>query len=233
MAEVIGMIVGAALTLLIFGYLLGDFPGLGSLFQSLYRLALHIFIGALIGYSAAVVIREIWLKMIIAQLRSNPALAIPVLIGLGLFLFKSIHRLSYIGNLFMAPLIGVGIAVALGGAFLGTLVPQVGATAGAMRIENPLGTREGMLDLLEGALIIGGTICTLMVFSFTSTTQRRPGLASLWNQVVNVMARIGQWFLLVTFGVAFAGALTASLSIFISRIQYLIDVLATLVLPGG
>jgi hypothetical protein len=228
MAKVIGMIVGATLTLLIFGYLLGDFPGLGSLFRSLYRLALHIFIGALIGYSAAFVIREIWIKTVIAQLKPNPALAIPVFIGLGLFAFKSIRRLSYIGNIFMAPLLGVGIAVALGGAFLGTLAPQVQATAGAMRTESPL----SLLSLLEGLIIVLGTICTLMVFNFTSPTQRQSGLTGLWHKIVGAMAGIGRWFLLVTFSVAFAGALTASLSIFISRIQYLIDVFVALALTS-
>jgi hypothetical protein len=233
MAEVIGMIVGAALTLLIFGYLLGDLPGLGSFFQSLYRLALHIFVGALMGYSAAVVIREVWLKTIIAQLGSNPALAIPVLIGLGLFLFKSIRRLPYLknivelfGNFFMAPLIGVGIAIALSGVFLGTLVPQVEATAGAMHTESLLSI-EDLIDLFRGLLIVLGTICTLMVFSSISTAQRPPGATGLWHQVVGALAGIGRWFLLVTFGVAFAGALTASLTIFISRIQYLIEVLET------
>ena len=222
MAEVIGMIVGAALTLLIFGYLLGDFPGLGSLFQSLYRLALHVFIGAVIGYSTAFVFVEVWLKMVTDHLRSDPALAIPVLVGLGLLVFKSIRRLSYVGNLFMAPLLGAGIGVALGGAFLGTLVPQVQATAGALRLEN----------LLEGLLIVGGAICTLMVFSFTSSTQRQSGLTGLWHQIVGAMAGIGRWFLLVTLGVAFAGALTASLSIFIGRIQYLIDVFVALALTS-
>ena len=220
MAEVIGMIVGAALTILIFFYLLGDLPVLGSLLQSLYRLALHIFIGAVIGYSTALVMVEVLFKMVFAHLRENPALAIPVFIGLGLLVFKSIRRLSYIGNLFMAPLLGAGIGVALGGAFLGTLVPQVQATAGAMRIEN----------LLEGLLIVGGTICTLMVFNFTSSTQRQSGLTGLWHQIVGVMAGIGRWFLLVTLGVAFAGALTASLAIFIGRIQYLIDVFVALAL---
>jgi hypothetical protein len=44
------------------------------------------------------------------------------------------------------------------------------------------------------------------------------------------MAGVGRWFLLVTFGVAFAGALTASLSIFIGRIQYLIDFFVALAL---
>lgn len=218
MAEVIGMIVGAALTILIFFYLLGDLPGLGSFFQSLYRLALHIFIGALIGYSAAFVITEVWIRTVGAHLISNPALAIPVFIGLGLLVFKGIRKLSHIGNFFMAPLIGVGIAIALSGAFLGTLVPQVQATASALRIVDPL-------SLLEGPLIVLGTICTLMVFSSISTAQRQPGATGLWHQVVGALAGIGRWFLLVTFGVAFAGALTASLSIFIGRIQYLIEAL--------
>ena len=49
MLDTAGLVVGAVLTLLIFSYLLGDNP--------LYRLTLHIFVGALVGYSLGIVLR--------------------------------------------------------------------------------------------------------------------------------------------------------------------------------
>jgi len=212
MLDIAGLVLGAVLTLLIFSYLLGDNP--------LYRLALHLFIGALVGYSFGVVLREVLLKLALGQLQSNPILLVPLVMGLWLFFFKMIPRLAYIGNFVIAYLIGVGAAVALSGALLGTIVPQVGATGRALSIASWASFRLGPLD---GLLIIVGTVCTLMAFTFTARKQR--GLAGVWAQIVGLMAKIGRMFLIFAFGVAFAGALTASLSIFIGRVQYLIDVL--------
>ncbi len=100
MLDIAGLVLGAVLTLLIFSYLLGDNP--------LYRLALHLFVGALVGYSFGVVFREVVLKMALGQLQSNPILLVPLVMGLWLFFFKSIPRLAYIGNFVIAYLVGVG-----------------------------------------------------------------------------------------------------------------------------
>ena len=61
--ELIGMAVGALLTILVFSYLLGD--------NFLYRLALHIFLGALVGYTFGMVISEVWGKLIADSLREG------------------------------------------------------------------------------------------------------------------------------------------------------------------
>ncbi|HET90837.1 MAG TPA: hypothetical protein ENN99_08895, partial [Chloroflexi bacterium] len=104
--DAIGTVVGAVLTLMIFSYLLGDNP--------LYRLALHLFVGALVGYSFGVVVREVGIKMVLYQLIINPlAVVIPVVLGI-LLIFKGFPRQAYIGNFSVAYLTGVGAAVALG-----------------------------------------------------------------------------------------------------------------------
>jgi hypothetical protein len=204
---VIGVLVGAALTIFVLSYLLGD--------NFLYRLALHIFLGALVGYTFGLTIREVWDKLIAGPWREdllgNLVLVIPVGIGFGLFVFKSIPRFAYIGNFFLSPLIGFGIAVALVGALVGTLAPQFGATANAMSA-NPL----------EGIVIAVGTVCTLLAFDFTFTQKRR-GLGGALGKVIGWAGKVGRGFLTVAFGVAFAGAITAALSVFIGRIQYLIE----------
>ncbi len=199
--DTIGLIVGVVLTLSVFSYLLGDNP--------LYRLALHIFVGTLVGYSLGIVIKGVLLDDILANLRGNPAMVIPLVLSL-LLLFKFFPKYADGGNISIAYLVGVGTAVALGGAFLGTLGPQVRATGEAFSAFSG-----------DGFLILVGTICTLMSFSFI--TQKKHGLAGKWGQVVKMMSWVGRCFLIVAFGVAFAGALTASLSIFIGRIQYIID----------
>jgi hypothetical protein len=228
MPDAAGLVVGAVLTLLVFSYLLGDNP--------LYRLALHLFVGALVGYSLGIVLRDILLGMVLAQLLANPlAVVVPLVLGI-LLLFKGFPKQAYVGNFSVAYLVGVGTAVALSGALLGTLVPQVGATGRALSPASLASSRAGLLD---GLLIVVGTTCTLMVSAFAARTHsdgRKPqGLAGAWAQIVRLAAGIGRIFIIFAFAVAFAGALTASLSIFIGRIQYLIDVFTNVYfrVPGG
>lgn len=211
MLEIAGLALGAVLTFMILSYLAGDNP--------LYRLALHLFTGVLVGYSFGIVIRDIFLNMVLAQLLTNPpAVTVPLVLGI-LLLFKGFPKQAYIGNFSIAYLVGVGTAVALAGALLGTLTPQVGATGRALSPASLASFRAGPLDAL---LIVVGTICTLMAFNFTA--RKRQGLAGAWARIAGVLAWLGRGFLLFALGVAFAGALTASLSIFIGRMQYLIDV---------
>lgn len=215
--ELIAMAVGALLTILVFSYLLGD--------HFLYRLALHLFLGALVGYAFGMVISEVWDKLIADPWREdfsgNLFLIIPVGIGLGLLIFKSIPRLAYIGNFFLSPLIGFGIAVALVGAFIGTLKPQFEATANVTSTTPP-----------EGILIAIGTVCTLLAFDFTFTQKQR-GLGGTLGNIIKLFGKAGQLFLTIAFGVAFAGAITAALTIFIGRIQFLIETVVELLSPLG
>ena len=181
--ELIGMAFGALLTVLVFSYLLGD--------NFLYRLALHLFLGALVGYAFGMIISEVWGKLIADPLREdflgNLFLVIPLGIGLGLLIFKSIPRLAYIGNFFLSPLIGFGIAVALVGAFIGTLKPQFEATANVMNATP-----------WEGMFIAIGTVCTLLAFDFTFS-QRQRGLAGVFGNLIGLLGKVGRLFLTVAF----------------------------------
>ena len=204
--EIAGLVPGVVLTLMIFSYLLGDNP--------LYRLALHLFVGALVGYSFGIVLRQVFIFKILVQLRDKEYIVVaPLILGI-LLLIKGLPRHAYIGNFSVAYLVGVGTAVALSGALLGTLVPQIGATGRALSLASLASFRDGLL-------IIVGTVCTLMAFTFTA--QRRQGLAGVPAQITGAMAWLGRLFLIFALGIALAGALTASLSIFIGRTQYLMD----------
>jgi hypothetical protein len=208
--EIAGLVLGAVLTFMILSYAFGD--------NALYRLALHLFIGALVGYAFGVVLRDVVIPITGDQLQSNPILVVPLAMGLWLFFTKVIPRLAYAGNFVTAYLVGVGTAVALSGALLGTLVPQVRATGRALSIASVTTSPAALLD---GVMIFVGTICTLMAFNFA--VPKEQGLAGTWARVVSVLAWIGRVFLILAFAAAFAGALTASLSVFIGRVQYLIE----------
>jgi hypothetical protein len=215
--ETILAALGAVLTLFIFSYLLGDNP--------LFRLALHIFVGVSLAYVSIVAIHSVLLPLFSppASGDSNTDLLwgisfMGVLLGL-LLLVRNLRGLSWLSDLSVAVLLGVGVAVAVGGAIVGTLVPQVQAATSHAIPEPPVAPE--ILNPLGQVIAALGTITGLMVFSFTA---RRPARRTL-NRVVNGGARIGQWFVLIGFGAAYGGVLVASLAILVDRAQYLIEVL--------
>ena len=218
MSEVVSLTVGAALTFFILSYLAGENP--------LYKLALYLFIGALVGYSFGVVLREVLVGMALSDLLSNPSNAMaPIVLGI-LLLFKGFPKQAHLGNISVAYLIGVGTAVALGGALLGTLAPQIAAAGQAL---SPVSLSNFRFGLVDGLMIVVGTVATLMSFTFFEMKDGK--VEGISGRILDGVAWVGRVFLISAFGVAFAGALTASLSILIGRMQYLIDVFYGLV--GG
>jgi|YNPNPStandDraft_1061719.scaffolds.fasta_scaffold01920_2 hypothetical protein len=208
--EIAGLLIGALLTLAIFSYLIGD--------NSLYRLALYIFIGVLVGYSLGTALHDVIYKMALARILEDPlsgearATVIPLVLGI-MLLFQGFPRYAYIGRYPVAYLLGVGTAVAAGGALVGTLVPQIGATGRAIRTMGPL----------DGLLVIAGTVLTLLTFTFSARKSQQQELPGARERIAKLFRATGQVFLLFAFGAAFAGALTAALSALIGRAQYLIE----------
>jgi hypothetical protein len=208
---------GAVLTLFIFSYLLNDNP--------LYRLALHIFVGVSVAYVFIVALRSVILPVLLSPEISSPdtrLLWIISLIGvlLGALLFtRGIRGVSWLGDIPVSILLGVGMGVALVGAVLGTLGPQLDAATRSPIPEPPI-----IPEILQPAgqiVAVIGTVTGLMVFTFIV---RRPARGMV-NRVLNSGASVGRWFLLIGFGAVYGGVLVAGLAIFADRIQYLIEVL--------
>ena len=126
-ASLVDLITGGIsflLTLMVLSYLIGDNPA--------FRVAVYIFIGVSAGYAAAVVWHQVlYPQLIVPLLSGNLAelllTIIPLVLGL-LLLLKLSPRTARLGTPSMAFLVGVGAAVAVGGAVMGTLFPQVSAT---------------------------------------------------------------------------------------------------------
>jgi hypothetical protein len=208
---------GAVLTLFIFSYLLNDNP--------LYRLALHIFVGVSVAYVIVVALQSVIVPVLSPPDTSDPdeqLLWIVSLIGvvLGALLFtRGIRGLSWLGDIPLAILVGVGAGVALGGAVLGTLVPQLIAASNPAVPEARIAPE--ILEPLGQIIAVIGTVTGLLVFTFTA---RRPA-RRLADRLLQSGAGIGQWFVLIGFGAVYGGVLVAGLAIFADRVQYLIEVL--------
>ena len=213
-AELVGGLISFLLTLMILSYLIGDNP--------FFRVAVYIFIGVSAGYAAAVVWWQIlWPRVFVPLIGGGFLERILALIGLFLgvlLLTKVSPRTSRLGNAAVAYLVGIAAAVAIGGAVLGTLIPQTQASINVMDISNAgvnLGER-----LFFGFLMLIGTITTLIYFHFgaksTPTGPQR-------HKLITILSWAGQVFIAITLGVLFAGVFTASLTALIERISSLSD----------
>jgi hypothetical protein len=152
---------------------------------------------------------------------ANPAQMLQVgfpLLGSILLLFKIFPRLSKVGQLPVAYLVGVGAAVTIGGAILGTLIPQVSATFNGLDlISTGTSGRDTLVTFFNGAVVLLGVIGTLAYFHFGATP--RPDGSVRRNPAINIMAWIGRVFIAVTFGVLFAGVYMAALTALIERMD--------------
>lgn len=120
-------VVGLFLTLMVLLYLIiGD--------NALFRIVTYAFIGVASGYVAVLVIFQVLVPRLLNLLTSGDLLSlalrlVPFVLGI-LLLFKLFPRLTAVGTLPMAVLVGVGAAVAIGGALFGTLFGQIRGTIG-------------------------------------------------------------------------------------------------------
>ncbi len=212
---------GLILTLMVFSYLINDNP--------LFRIAVYLFIGVASGYAATVVWQYVLVpKLVIVLQSADPNVwlltLIPLLLGFTL-LAKLFPKLSWLGNFAMAVLVGVGAATALGGAVLGTLIPQVGAAIDALDFRSA--TDGAFAKLIEGTVMLAGTVFTLGYFQFTAS--RAPDGTPKRNAVFEGIAWIGRLFIAVTFGVLFAGVYMSALTAMIERLTSIIDFLRQLI----
>jgi hypothetical protein len=217
LADTAGLWVAVILTLFVFSYLLGD--------NVLYRLAEHLFVGVAVGYAAVVAFHSVFAAKLFTPMiealnsgdwgRLTPLL-VALLLGLLLFV-KPTKSLSLLGNLSVAVLFGVGAALSISGALLGTLFPQVSAAADVTQY----GARYGSgLGLFSGLVVLVGTSGVLLHFYFGAGREGR--LAGLHERLVETWGGLGRWFLLIAFAAILAATFMSRLSVLIGRIEFLL-----------
>lgn len=201
-------LLAVVLTLLVFSRLLGDNPA--------FRVVQYLFVGVSLGYAFVVVYHQV--------LRPNAALlatslANPTVLALrlapwllGLLLAARLTRrqaVSWLANIPLALLFGVGTALAAGGALVGTLAPQLLDTA-RPAVGDPL-------QIAGTVVLVLGVILTLCYFYFTVPRDTAGGRAVLAG------ARVGRWLLMIAFGFFLAGALLSYLTALNARMEFIIN----------
>lgn len=212
--EIISAFIGLILTLLVFSYLIDDNP--------LFRVAIYLFIGVFSGYAATAVWHYVLVPKLFSQLGDINQLfllIIPLILSFSL-LAKLSPRISWVGNFAMAVLVGVGAATAVGGALIGTLLPQAQAAMDVFDLTSTGGSGF-LVRLFEGTVMFLGTVLTLASFHFTAgraadgTVKRNP--------MIDGITWFGRIFISITFGVLFAGVYMAALTAMIERLSSLIN----------
>ena len=223
-ADFIGTLIGLVLTLLVFSYLVGD--------NQLFRITLHLFIGVSAGFAATVVIYNIIFPRmfvpLIAGQGSEQILALIPIILAGLLITKISPRFAFLGKLPMAYIVGVSAAAAIGGAILGTLIPQTLASMNLLGVQaNQAFDADMGLRLINGVIILIGTVATLAYFQFSNLSKlSEKTQLQTW---IEGLGQIGQIFVAITFGFLFAGVFSAALTALIGRLLFGIEFIRSII----
>lgn len=206
--DLIGGVLAFFFTVALLSYLIGDNP--------LYRVALHLFIGVSVGYVALVVIYQALLPRLFQPILNGVTQGNWLVVGLAamplvlfiLLLLRLSTRFRGIGNFAVAFMIGVGTAVAIGGAVTGTLIPQIAATSNL---------RAGFID---GVIVVIGTVTTLLYFQFWVRGRAATGDAER-VALIRYTGYVGQGFLMLTLGVIYGGMILSGLAVLSERLMSL------------
>lgn len=215
--ELIGPLIAATLTLMVFSYIVGD--------NALFKLASHIFVGVAVGYAIIVIIYDVFIPSLTSGAfeRVLPALLLSLLL---LFKVRPTQNVvaNSLGGIALAFMLGVGVALAIGGALFGTLLPQTAATI--VPIFKPLGdfyadteTELGLVRWLNDIIIVLGTLGTL--FYFTFAVRASGFMGGLREGIVRFFAGMGRLIIIFTLGALFANTVSSRVALLISRLQFL------------
>jgi hypothetical protein len=196
----IGVWIAALLTLFIFSFLFKD--------NTFYKLAEHLFVGVSAGYYVALqwwsVIYPNCIKPVSAG--QNLMMAIPGVLGVMLF-SRFVPRTAWVSRWPLAVIIGAYAGIKTTGHAQADLVEQVNASL------LPLWGQVSLVEGFNNLLFLLGLMSTL-VFFFFSMEHKGP---------VKATARLGIWFLMVSFGAAYGFTVMARVSLLIGRFQFLLD----------
>jgi len=198
MATSIGIWIAALLTLAIYSFLYKDNP--------IYKVAEHIFVGVSAGYWAVMLWYNFaWPNLFEPLVRQgNILFIIPVIIGLMMFA-PFIPKVGWLVRIPLTFTMGVSMALFIIQTVQGEILPQVRATFLPL-VGVPL------FQMVSNLLIILGVIFTLIYFYFSKPHKGALGIA----------AKIGIWFMMVSFGASFGYTVMARISLLIGRMYFLL-----------
>ena len=207
--EVVGLWIGAILTLGIFSFLYKDNP--------FYKFSEALFVGVSAGYWFVVTFWQYFLPKLI----DNLVLAYAVLTvegkidyhwvyllggGLGiLMLLRLLPNVGWLSRWSLAFIVGTTAGLQFTRYLESNGIIQVKGTILPLIVGGNLNTTIG------NVIIVVGTFCGLIYFFFSKEHKGAFGGA----------ARVGVWFLMITFGALFGYTVMSRMSLLIGRMDYL------------
>lgn len=213
--HIIWTLISFILTLMIFTYSIGDNP--------LFRIATYLFIGVSSAYVTILIIYQILLPKLILPLLSGSKektyyAIVPLLLCI-LLLSKLSPRISRLGTIPIAFLVGIGAAVIITGSIFGTLFTQINATTNYFSIRDSVQNNP-----VVGLYVLFGTICTLIYFQFSIRSNQNKNSEKI--SVFDFIRKLGKIFIGITLGSIFAGIILSALIALIDRVQFIINFIA-------
>lgn len=196
--DTIGIWLGAFLTLCIFSFLYKDNP--------FYKLAEHIFVGISAGYWASLEWHNVFLPNLWRPLTQEGKLLLLVPFVFGILLFSRFtKRFSWFSRWPMALIIGIYAGITIVGYGSGDLILQIHANL------LPLWTDNWMTSI-NNILLTVGVITGLIYFFFSKEHKGALGAG----------AKVGVWFLMISFGASFGYTVMSRMSLLIGRVYFLL-----------
>jgi len=197
MWEQIGIWLGGFLTLFIFSFLYKDNP--------FYKFAEHLYVGISAGYWATMIWHNVFLPNLWKPLTEQGKVLLLVPFAFGILLFSRFtKKFSWLSRWSMALIIGIYAGIAIIGYGSGDLILQIRANL------LPLWTGNWFTSF-NNILLVVGVMGGLIYFFFSKEHKGALGAG----------AKIGVWFLMISFGASFGYTVMSRMSLLIGRVYFL------------
>ena len=199
----IGAWVAVGLSLLIYSFLYKDNP--------FFKFAEHIFVGVSIGYLLTITYYQVMVnKLYLPMIQQGKWwLLIPAFLGL-LMLSRFIPPIAWLSRISFAFLLGISSGLAIPRQISSFILQQVQGTIKPLITVGENGVTITLTNL-NSLLILIGVVSVLFYFFFSLEH----------TGAVRRVARMGIYFLMVSFGAAFGYTVMARMSLLIGRLDEL------------
>jgi len=206
-AKAIGIIIGGALTLMMYSFLYKDNP--------FYKFGEHLYVGVSVGYLVNIewwnVLRPMFVIPFFYQ--RDYILILPAILGL-MMLARFIREVAWLSRTPMAFVIGIGSGLAIPAVLNGNILEQLYSTIRQLWV-TPAVYDSGIwwFNTITLWIVFLGVLSVLFYFYFSIEHKG----------VIGRLGTVGIWFIMVSFGAAFGYTVMARVSLLIGRVQFLID----------
>jgi hypothetical protein len=198
--EILQVWVIAFFTIALLSFLYRDNP--------VYKIAEHIFAGLSAGYYVGliwdtVIIQQLWTPM---TTEGRWWLVVPGIMGFLMFT-RFWEKISWVSRISLAFVMGVTAGIFIVSQLHGLVLPQMRDTM------LPLWNGDGFAALALAVIVVTGVISTLIYFYFSKEHTGAMG----------VTAKVGIWFIMISFGAHFGYTVMGRVSLLIGRVQFLVQ----------